>query len=139
MAKSVVAKPSLCATNLPTSISPAPRPRSKGSAWPRSPRMSSRVCVAASSGSTSTLAQLAVAEFLAKHPDNPIALIESAMLAAGSMIEQEVPPFCTVSGDRARLRAVNRIGLERRGVDDPAKAQIKTIFKQTSLIGNITG
>ncbi len=54
---------------------------------------------------------------------------ESAMLAAGSMIEQEVPPFCTVSGDRAKLRAVNRIGLERRNIGPSAKKQIKAIFK----------
>lgn len=54
---------------------------------------------------------------------------ESAMLAAGSMIEQEIPPFCTVAGDRARLRAVNRIGLERRNIGPLAKRQIKAIFK----------
>ncbi|MCP4198019.1 MAG: acyl-ACP--UDP-N-acetylglucosamine O-acyltransferase [Proteobacteria bacterium] len=54
---------------------------------------------------------------------------ESAMLAAGSMIEQEIPPFCTVAGDRARLRAVNRIGLERRNIGPRAKKQIKAIFK----------
>jgi UDP-N-acetylglucosamine acyltransferase len=54
---------------------------------------------------------------------------ESAMLAAGSMIEQEVPPFCTVAGDRAKLRAVNRIGLERRNIGPLAKKQIKAIFK----------
>jgi UDP-N-acetylglucosamine acyltransferase len=54
---------------------------------------------------------------------------ESAMLAAGSMIEQEVPPFCTVAGDRAKLRAVNRIGLERRNLEPLAKKQIKAIFK----------
>jgi len=54
---------------------------------------------------------------------------ESAMLAAGSMIEREVPPFCTVAGDRARLRAVNRVGLERRCIGQPARAQIKEIFR----------
>ena len=54
---------------------------------------------------------------------------ESAMLAAGSMVEREVPPFCIVSGDRARLRAVNRVGLERRGFCDSEKAEIKRIFK----------
>ncbi|MBW2277112.1 MAG: acyl-ACP--UDP-N-acetylglucosamine O-acyltransferase [Deltaproteobacteria bacterium] len=54
---------------------------------------------------------------------------ESAMLAAGSMIEREVPPFCTVAGDRARLRAVNRVGLDRRSVGPDARAQIKQIFR----------
>jgi UDP-N-acetylglucosamine acyltransferase len=54
---------------------------------------------------------------------------ESAMLAAGAMVEREVPPFCIVSGDRARLRAVNRVGLTRREFCPLEKAEIKTIFK----------
>lgn len=54
---------------------------------------------------------------------------ESAMLAAGSMVEKDVPPFCIVAGDRARLRAVNRVGLTRRGFDETAKRQIKKIFR----------
>ncbi len=54
---------------------------------------------------------------------------ESAMLAAGALVEREVPPFCIVAGDRARLRAVNRVGLERRGIDRPARRQIKQIFR----------
>jgi UDP-N-acetylglucosamine acyltransferase len=54
---------------------------------------------------------------------------ESAMLAAGAMVEREVPPFCIVAGDRARLRAVNRVGLDRRGIGPAAKQQIKAIFR----------
>jgi UDP-N-acetylglucosamine acyltransferase len=54
---------------------------------------------------------------------------ESAMLAAGSMVEREVPPFCIVAGDRAKLRAVNRVGLDRRGVGPEARIQIKQIFR----------
>jgi len=54
---------------------------------------------------------------------------ESAMLAAGSMVEREIPPFCTVAGDRARLRVVNRVGLERREFSPLAMSQIKEIFK----------
>lgn len=38
-----------------------------------------------------------------------------AMVAAGSMISQDVPPYSIVAGDRARLVGVNEIGLERRG------------------------
>lgn len=55
---------------------------------------------------------------------------ESAMAAAGAMIERDIPPFCIAAGDRARLRAVNRVGLTRRMFDDPAKRQIKAIFKE---------
>ena len=38
-----------------------------------------------------------------------------AMLAAGSKVAQDVPPYAMVAGDRARLVGVNAIGLERRG------------------------
>lgn len=54
---------------------------------------------------------------------------ESAMLAAGALVEREVPPFCIAAGDRARLRGVNRVGLTRRGIDGPARQQIKRIFR----------
>jgi UDP-N-acetylglucosamine acyltransferase len=40
---------------------------------------------------------------------------ESAFVAGGSMVERDVPPFVIVQGDRARVRAINRVGLERRG------------------------
>jgi len=58
---------------------------------------------------------------------------ESAMLAAGAMVERDVPPFCIAAGDRARLRAVNRVGLDRRGVGEEARRQIKAIFKALRL------
>jgi UDP-N-acetylglucosamine acyltransferase len=54
---------------------------------------------------------------------------ESAMLAAGSMIERDVPPFCLVAGDRAKLRAINRVGLTRRGIEPEVKRQIKDLFR----------
>jgi UDP-N-acetylglucosamine acyltransferase len=43
---------------------------------------------------------------------------ESAFVAAGAMVERDVPPFVIVQGDRARVRALNRVGLERRGVPE---------------------
>lgn len=54
---------------------------------------------------------------------------ESAMLAAGAMAEREVPPFCIVAGERARLRAVNRVGMDRRHFSRETKQEIKEIFK----------
>jgi UDP-N-acetylglucosamine acyltransferase len=54
---------------------------------------------------------------------------ESAMLAAGAMAEQDVPPFCIVAGDRARVRAVNVVGLRRRGIDERAIDAIKGAFR----------
>ncbi|MDD5310104.1 MAG: acyl-ACP--UDP-N-acetylglucosamine O-acyltransferase [Deltaproteobacteria bacterium] len=53
---------------------------------------------------------------------------ESAMVAAGAMLERDAPPFCIVAGDRARLRAINRVGLARRGIGSGAHRQIKAIF-----------
>jgi UDP-N-acetylglucosamine acyltransferase len=40
---------------------------------------------------------------------------ESALLGGGAMVTHDVPPFCNASGDRARLRGLNIIGLRRRG------------------------
>ena len=40
---------------------------------------------------------------------------ESALCAAGAMVSSDVPPFCTVAGDRARLFGLNSVGLRRRG------------------------
>ena len=54
---------------------------------------------------------------------------ESAMLAAGAMAEREVPPFCIVAGERARLRAVNRVGMARRAFLPETRREIKSIFK----------
>ncbi len=60
---------------------------------------------------------------------------ESAMLAAGSMIERDVPPFCIVAGDRARLRAVNRVGLDRREFDEVTRRGIKGIIRALKTRG----
>ncbi len=44
-----------------------------------------------------------------------VRLGESSLCAAGAMVSKDVPPFCTVAGDRARLFGLNMIGLRRRG------------------------
>jgi len=41
---------------------------------------------------------------------------ESAFVAAGAMCERDVPRFVIVQGDRARVRALNVVGLRRRGI-----------------------
>jgi UDP-N-acetylglucosamine acyltransferase len=41
---------------------------------------------------------------------------QSAFVAAGAMCERDVPPFVIVQGDRAKVRALNVVGLERRGL-----------------------
>ena len=50
---------------------------------------------------------------------------ESAFVAAGAMVERDVPPFHVVSGDRARVRGLNRVGLARKGIGAEAMAALK--------------
>jgi UDP-N-acetylglucosamine acyltransferase len=40
-----------------------------------------------------------------------------AMVGAGAMVSQDVPPFCMAQGDRARLVGLNLVGLRRSGMD----------------------
>ena len=55
---------------------------------------------------------------------------ESAMVAAGSMVEIHVPPFCIVQGDRARVRGLNLVGLSRRGVDREEIRSLRRAYKR---------
>ena len=41
-----------------------------------------------------------------------------SMVGGMSRIERDVPPFCMVEGHPARVRALNRIGLQRSGLAD---------------------
>ena len=54
---------------------------------------------------------------------------ESAMCGAGAMVSQDVPPFCTASGDRARLYGLNLIGLKRRGISDASVRALKRAYR----------
>ncbi|MBN1606976.1 MAG: acyl-ACP--UDP-N-acetylglucosamine O-acyltransferase [Polyangiaceae bacterium] len=50
--------------------------------------------------------------------------------AGGACIEHNVPPFVIVSGDRARVRALNVVGLRRAGVPEASMRALKDAFKQ---------
>ena len=54
---------------------------------------------------------------------------ESAFVAAGAMCERDVPPFVVVQGDRARVRALNKVGLRRRGIDEPSIVRLEKAFR----------
>jgi len=58
-----------------------------------------------------------------------VAVGESAFVAAGAMCERDVPPFVVVQGDRARVRALNKVGLRRRGVDEASIAALEAAFR----------
>jgi len=52
-----------------------------------------------------------------------------AMLAAGSIVLQDVPPYVTVSGSPATPRGTNSEGLRRRGFSADDIAAIKRAYK----------
>lgn len=54
---------------------------------------------------------------------------ESALCAAGAMVSADVPPYCTVAGDRARLYGLNTIGLRRRGFGAETIRTLKRAYR----------
>jgi UDP-N-acetylglucosamine acyltransferase len=52
-----------------------------------------------------------------------------AIVAAGSKVAQDVPPYSMVAGDRARLIGVNSLGLERRGFSPETIGALKSAFR----------
>jgi UDP-N-acetylglucosamine acyltransferase len=58
-----------------------------------------------------------------------VRLGESAIIGAGSMVSQDVPPFCNATGDRARLHGLNTIGLKRRGLSDTDIQSLKRAYR----------
>lgn len=53
---------------------------------------------------------------------------ESSIVGAGSMVSQDVPPFCNATGDRARLHGLNTVGLKRRGFSPEIIRAIKHAY-----------
>jgi UDP-N-acetylglucosamine acyltransferase len=54
---------------------------------------------------------------------------ESAILGAGAMVSQDVPPYCNAAGDRARLHGLNLVGLERRRFSAATIRDIKRAYR----------
>lgn len=52
-----------------------------------------------------------------------------AMISAYAKIVQDVPPYMIADGQPAVIRAINRIGLERRGFDRDQVNRIKHLFR----------
>ena len=53
-----------------------------------------------------------------------------AMVGAGAMVPMDVPPFCTVSGDRARIVGLNVEGLRRRHVSRESIESLKKVYRK---------
>jgi UDP-N-acetylglucosamine acyltransferase len=52
-----------------------------------------------------------------------------AMIGGGAMVAQDVPPYVTAVGDRAKPAGVNTRGISRRGFDPATIAAIKTAYR----------
>ncbi|MHB1844389.1 MAG: acyl-ACP--UDP-N-acetylglucosamine O-acyltransferase [Deltaproteobacteria bacterium] len=52
-----------------------------------------------------------------------------AFVSGGAMVTMDVPPFCTVQGDRAQLAGLNTVGLSRNGFSEEAISRIKAAYK----------
>ena len=52
-----------------------------------------------------------------------------AFIAASAMVERDVPPFCRVFGDRAKLVGLNALGLKRRGFSHDARSRLSAAYK----------
>ena len=52
-----------------------------------------------------------------------------AMLAGGSIVVQDVPPFCTVAGNHASPSGLNSLGLRRAGLSKDQVRAIKSMYK----------
>ncbi|MFQ5457092.1 MAG: acyl-ACP--UDP-N-acetylglucosamine O-acyltransferase [Myxococcota bacterium] len=52
-----------------------------------------------------------------------------AMTAAGAMVAQDVPPYCIVQGDHARLAGLNTVGLKRNGMCPAEISNIKKAYQ----------
>lgn len=51
-----------------------------------------------------------------------------AMVGAGAMVSQDIPPFCMAQGDRARLVGLNLVGLRRAGLPRERIALLKVAW-----------
>jgi UDP-N-acetylglucosamine acyltransferase len=64
---------------------------------------------------------------------------QSAFVAAGAMCERDVPPFVIAQGDRARVRALNVVGLERRGVPAQSVVGLRRAFARLWGVARAVG
>ncbi|HYD47485.1 MAG TPA: acyl-ACP--UDP-N-acetylglucosamine O-acyltransferase [Terriglobales bacterium] len=52
-----------------------------------------------------------------------------AIVGAGSMVSQDVPPYCNATGDRAHLFGLNLEGLRRLGVGSERISELKRAYR----------
>lgn len=52
-----------------------------------------------------------------------------SIIGGCSKVVQDVPPYMLADGNPARTRTVNKVGLDRNGVSEPAQAALKQAYK----------
>ncbi len=52
-----------------------------------------------------------------------------AMLSGGTMVHQDIPPYCIAQGSRARLVGINLVGLRRNGLSRETILNIRRAYK----------
>ena len=53
-----------------------------------------------------------------------------AILGAGAMVAQDIPPFCIAQGDHAKLVGINKVGVSRAGYTSEEITRLRKLFRQ---------
>lgn len=52
-----------------------------------------------------------------------------AFVGGGSRVPQDVPPYCRAAGNPPHLYGLNSVGLERRGLSEAVRAELKSAYR----------
>jgi UDP-N-acetylglucosamine acyltransferase len=61
-----------------------------------------------------------------------------AMLGGCSKVTQDVPPFVLADGNPALARGLNSVGMQRKGVGEPARLALKEAYRRVYRRGLTT-
>lgn len=68
-----------------------------------------------------------------------VRLGDIVMLGAGSMVTEDIPPFCMAQGDRAKIMGLNRVGLERNGASNEDMRSVRRVYSALFSAGESSG